>query len=76
MSARITHCKKCGAEVKYIRTGYSDRKVCCDPGAVVYYKHGDETVCTPNGQLVQFMALTGDECDAVGIGYRVHNCAG
>ena len=67
-----TRCKKCGKEIRFIRTT-SGKYMPCDTD-FVYYKEkpeGKDRIVLPNGQIVAGEILKGPE-DADGFGYISH----
>ena len=72
MNRGSTRCKKCGKEIRFIRTT-SGKYMPCDTD-FVYYKEkpeGKDRIVLPNGQVVAGEILKGPE-DADGFGYISH----
>ena len=68
----IYRCKKCGAEILFIKTP-AGKNMPCDPAAATYWKdsNGKGRVVTPNGEVVS-CSFDGNPDEATGIGYIPH----
>ena len=68
----MSKCKKCGAEIKWIKT-IAGKSMPCNPSPVTYWQRekAQGKVVTPNGEVIS-CEFEGDASQATGIGYIPH----
>lgn len=73
MGNRICHCQNCGKEIIWIRMP-GGKRIPCDTDLLTYKQvpEGEETIITPNGEVINAEIMKDGSADATGLGYRLH----
>lgn len=67
----MSRCKKCGADLIWIKTKTGGKPMPCNAEQVMYWPGRTDKIVTPNGEVIS-CSLEGNPQEATGVGYVSH----